>query len=33
MSLTEDYEISLYATLHGISTFYNEEAVFMMSNR
>lgn len=28
VSLTEDYEISLYATLHGISTFYNEEAVF-----
>ena len=27
-SLTEDYEMSLYATLHGISTFYNEAAVF-----
>jgi len=27
-SLTEDYEISLYATLHGITTFYNEAAVF-----
>lgn len=27
-SLTEDYEISLYATLHGISTYYNEAAVF-----
>lgn len=27
-SLTEDYEISLYATLHGIATYYNEAAVF-----
>ncbi len=27
-SLTEDYEMSLYATLHGISTFYNDQAVF-----
>lgn len=27
-SLTEDYEISLYATLHGLSTTYNEKAVF-----
>lgn len=27
-SLTEDYEISLYATLHGLATFYNEDAVF-----
>lgn len=27
-SLTEDYEISLYATLHGLTTFYNEAAVF-----
>ena len=27
-SLTEDYEMSLYATLHGISTYYNELAVF-----
>lgn len=27
-SLTEDYEMSLYATLHNISTFYNEKAVF-----
>lgn len=28
VSLTEDYELSLYATLHGLSTYYNEEAVF-----
>ena len=27
-SLTEDYEMSLYATLHGISTYYNENAIF-----
>lgn len=27
-SLTEDYEMSLYATLHSIPTFYNEEAEF-----
>ncbi len=27
-SLTEDYEISLYATLHGLATYYNEAAVF-----
>lgn len=27
-SLTEDYELSLYATLHGLTTFYNDEAVF-----
>lgn len=27
-SLTEDYELSLYATLHGISTHYNEHAMF-----
>lgn len=27
-SLTEDYEISLYATLHGLKTFYNEDAMF-----
>lgn len=27
-SLTEDYEMSLYAILHNISTFYNEKAVF-----
>ena len=27
-SLTEDYEMSLYATLNHISTFYNEAAVF-----
>lgn len=27
-SLTEDYEISLYATLHGLATYYNETAVF-----
>ncbi len=27
-SLTEDYEMSLYAVLHNISTFYNEKAVF-----
>lgn len=27
-SLTEDYELSLYATLHGFSTFYNDAAVF-----
>lgn len=27
-SLTEDYEMSLYATLHGLTTFYNEEAEF-----
>lgn len=27
-SLTEDYELSLYATLHGLSTFYNDQAVF-----
>lgn len=27
-SLTEDYEISLYATLHGLATYYNEAAIF-----
>lgn len=27
-SLTEDYELSLYATLHGLSTYYNDQAVF-----
>lgn len=27
-SLTEDYEISLYATLNGIATYYDETAVF-----
>lgn len=27
-SLTEDYEMSLYAILHNISTFYHEKAVF-----
>ena len=27
-SLTEDYEMSLYAILHNISTFYDEKAVF-----
>ncbi len=27
-SLTEDYEMSLYAVLNNISTFYNERAVF-----
>ena len=27
-SLTEDYEMSLYAIVHGIPTYYNEEAVF-----
>lgn len=27
-SLTEDYEMSLYAILHGIATTYNTEAVF-----
>lgn len=27
-SLTEDYEMSLYATLHGIATTYNEDAMF-----
>lgn len=27
-SLTEDYEMSLYATLYGLATFYNEEAEF-----
>lgn len=27
-SLTEDYEMSLYAILHNIPTFYNEKAVF-----
>lgn len=27
-SLTEDYEMSLYATLHGITTTYNEQAKF-----
>lgn len=26
--LTEDYEMSLYATLHGLKTYYNEAAVF-----
>lgn len=26
--MTEDYEISLYATLHGLATYYNEAAVF-----
>ena len=26
--LTEDYEMSLYATLHGLSTYYNENAMF-----
>ncbi len=28
VSLTEDYELSLYATLHGLTTYYNEKAVF-----
>lgn len=27
-SLTEDYELSLYAILHGFTTFYNTQAVF-----
>lgn len=27
-SLTEDYELSLYATLHGLTTHYNESAMF-----
>lgn len=27
-SLTEDYELSLYATLHGLATYYDEGAVF-----
>lgn len=27
-ALTEDYEMSLYATLYGLTTFYNEKAVF-----
>lgn len=27
-SLTEDYELSLYATLHGFSTYYNDTAIF-----
>lgn len=27
-SLTEDYEISLYANLHGLTTYYNQEAEF-----
>lgn len=27
-SLTEDYEMSLYAIVHAIPTYYNEEAVF-----
>lgn len=27
-SLTEDYELTLYATLNGISTMYNEKAIF-----
>ncbi len=27
-SLTEDYELSLYATLHSLMTFYNEKAMF-----
>lgn len=27
-SLTEDYELSLYATLHGFTTYYNDTAVF-----
>lgn len=27
-SLTEDYELSLYATLHGLTTQYNEAAMF-----
>lgn len=27
-SLTEDYELSLYATLHQLATFYNEQAIF-----
>lgn len=26
--MTEDYEISLYSTLHGLATYYNEAAVF-----
>lgn len=26
--LTEDYEMSLYATLHGLKTYYNDKAVF-----
>lgn len=28
VSLTEDYELSLYATLHGLTTYYYEGAVF-----
>lgn len=28
VSLTEDYELSLYATLHGLTTYYDEAAVF-----
>ena len=27
-SLTEDYELSLYATLYNLTTFYNEQAIF-----
>ena len=27
-SLTEDYELTLYATMRGLSTFYNEKAIF-----
>ena len=27
-SLTEDYELSLYATLHNMTSTYNEEAIF-----
>lgn len=27
-TLTEDYELSLYATVNGLNTYYNEEAIF-----
>ena len=27
-SLTEDYELSLYSTLHNMTTYYNDEAIF-----
>ncbi len=27
-SLTEDYELSLYAAIHNLTTFYNEKAIF-----
>lgn len=28
VSLTEDYELSLYATLHSLTTYYHEDAMF-----